>query len=190
MYKSKYKSWEPLYWRVLKREYDKILLITEDLIECRKYHEKNTNVTWETCSLRKWMNEEFIYTAFNNEEDRSRIALVLNSNPDFEYPAEGEDPTWDRVFALSIDEVRRYFKNDSDRMAALTPYVEKAYEGRVNISDKYKVNGRGTGRWWLRSPGVTTSSAAVVCTGGDVDGVGLYAWYSGASVRPALWLNL
>ena len=75
-------------------------------------------------------------------------------------------------------------------MAAPTPYVEKAYEGRVYISDKYKVNGRGTGWWWLRSPGVTTDSAAEVGLGGDVDGVGHYALNPGASVRPALWLNL
>ena len=193
MYESKYKPWEPLYWRVLKREYDKILLITEDLVECRKYHEECTNVTWETCSLRKWMNEEFIYTAFNNEEDRSRIALVLNQNPDYDYYevlAEGEDPTWDRVFALSIDEVRRYFKNDSDRMAAPTPYVEKAYEGRVYISDEYKVNGRGTGWWWLRSPAIFSSHAALVEIDGGVAELGGGVDHSGASVRPALWLNL
>ena len=193
MDKSKDESWEPLYWRVLKREYDKILLITEDLIECRRYHEDSIDVTWETCSLRKWMNEEFIYTAFNNEEDRSRIALVLNKNPDndyFEELVEGGDPTWDRVFALSIDEVRRYFKNDSDKMAAPTLYVEKNYKDNVYISKSYKVNGRGTGWWWLRSPGFYRYCAAYVLLVGVVNEDGLDVASSAGSVRPALWLNL
>ena len=193
MKKSKYESWEPLYWRVLKREYDKILLITEDLIECRKYHEEYTNATWETCSLRKWMNEEFIYTAFNNEEERLRIALVLNQNPDndfFEALVEGGNPTWDRVFALSIDEVRRYFKNDSDRMAAPTPYVEENYRDRVYISESYKVKGRGTGWWWLRSPGFSSDYGAIVNPVGFVREGGYAVGNFGGSVRPALWLNL
>jgi hypothetical protein len=186
------KIWKPLRWRMLRREHDKVLLITEDLIDCKQYHEKYVDITWEKCTLRRWLNEEFIIKAFTDEE-RTRIAWVCNQNPDNNYFKEvikGGNPTWDRVFALSIDEVRRYFKNDSDRMAAPTPYVEKAYEGRVYISDKYKVNGRGTGSWWLRSPGCTTDSAADVDHGGDVVGVGHYARNPWVSVRPALWLNL
>ena len=191
MDKSKYESWEPLYWRVLKREYDKILLITEDLIECRKYHEEYTSVTWETCSLRKWMNEEFIYTAFNNEEDRSRIALVPNQNPDNDYKdqVEGGNPTWDRVFALSLNEVIRYFKSIFDRMATPTPYVEENYNDDVYISKSHKVKRRRQGWWWLRSPSVASSSAATVSTD-VVDVTGFVVDLSGVSVRPALWLNL
>ena len=186
------KMWKPLRWRMLRREHDKVLLITEDLIDCKQYHEKYVDITWEKCTLRRWLNEEFILKAFTDEE-RTRIAWVCNQNPDNNYYKEvikGGNPTWDRVFTLSIDEVRRYFKNDSDRMAAPTPYVEKAYEGRVYISDEYKVNGLGTGWWWLRSPGVISNYAAdvghagVVCEHGD--GVGR----SAGSVRPALWLNL
>ena len=94
------------------------------------------------------------------------------------------------MFALSIDEVRRFFKNDSDRMAAPTPYVEKAYEGRVYISDIYKVNGRRTGWWWLRSPGIFRHLAAYVNLVGSINVYGYSVVSSAGSVRPALWLNL
>ena len=186
------KMWKPLRWRMLRREHDKVLLITEDLIDCKQYHEKYVDITWEKCTLRRWLNEEFIIKAFTDEE-RTRIAWVCNQNPDnncFKEVIKGGNPTWDRVFALSIDEVRRYFKNDSDRMAAPTPYVEENYRDKVYISEYYKVKGRGTGWWWLRSPGINSSNAARVSLDGVVNEGGGIVDHSTGSVRPALWLNL
>ena len=134
----------------------------------------------------------FILKAFSDEE-RARIAWICNQNPDNDYFNEridGGKTTWDRVFLLSIDEVKQYFKEQSDRMAAPTPYVEKEYEGRVYISDEYKVNGRGTCWWWLRSPGINSLSAAYVDHDGAFYEGGIVVDNSAGSVRPALWLNL
>ena len=101
---------------------------------------------------------------------------------------EGCKDTPDRVFALSIDEARELFADYEDRMAAVTPYAEK---GGSYVSANHRLrNGEGTGWWWLRSPGILGSDAANVHTGGDVLGFGSSVANSGASVRPALWLNL
>ena len=43
-----------LEWRVLHVEEDRALMVTEDGIECLPYNDKESNVTWETCSLRAW----------------------------------------------------------------------------------------------------------------------------------------
>jgi hypothetical protein len=177
---------QPLLWRMLRRECDKALLITEDLIDCRRYNEEYVDVTWEKCSLRRWMNEEFLLKAFTDEE-RARIAWVCNQNPDNDYygeAVEGGNPTWDRVFALSIDEAFMYFDNRDDRMAPVTPYAEN--------NSGHVVRGRETGWWWLRSPGFDSYFATFVnCDGGvDVYDGGLNVDYSSISVRPALWLNL
>ena len=73
-------------------------------------------------------------------------------------------------------------------MAAVTPYAKK---GGSDVYKNYKLrNGEGPGWWWLRSPGILGSDAANVHTGGDVLGFGSSVANSGASVRPALWLNL
>jgi len=180
---------QPLLWRMLRRECDKALLITEDLIDCRYYNEEYVDVTWEKCSLRRWMNEEFLLKAFTDEE-RTRIAWVCNQNPDNDYygeAVEGGNPTWDRVFALSIDEAFMYFDNRDDRMAPVTPYAENsgAYTDIGHV-----VRGRGMGWWWLRSPGISSSSAAGVGPDGGVGGHGFIVRDSSVSVRPALWLNL
>jgi len=58
-------------WRVLKTDGNSALIITESVIEQRAYHEEFTEITWEHCDLRKYLNEQF-YDAFD-PADRARI---------------------------------------------------------------------------------------------------------------------
>ena len=44
-------------WLVLRSEGSKVLLISKDALDCRKYSENSTETTWETCSLRNWLND-------------------------------------------------------------------------------------------------------------------------------------
>ena len=193
---------EPLLWRVLHVDNNRgrALLITEKLIDCRRYHDVLEDITWEDCSLREWMNGEFIETAFTKEE-ASKIVEVRNRNPDNPDGWEGQtidggNDTEDRVFALSLDEVkdnigrggsRTYFRNDDDRIAAVTPYAKERESGvwRYIITNGYK-----TGWWWLRSPGHFSIFAADVLYDGDVYDYGDNVSNSSVSVRPAFWLNL
>jgi len=46
-------------WRVLAVENGKALLITQDVIELRSYHNEKVDVTWETCELRAYLNGAF-----------------------------------------------------------------------------------------------------------------------------------
>ena len=113
---------QPIEWRVLTVENGRALVISEKLLDCVKYNEGYTDVTWETCTLRKWMNGEFLNKAFSSSE-QSKIATVTNQNPDNpEYGTQGGNATQDRIFALSIEEANQYFRNDGDRMAAPTVY--------------------------------------------------------------------
>ena len=182
---------EPLLWRVLEvdEKQKRALLITERLIDCRGYHERWEDITWGKCTLRQWMNDDFIRQAFTAEE-ASLILRVWNENPGhyrrgmrgIDMYVDDGNATWDRVFALSLDEVRRkdYFSNPNARTASMTLYAKQ------KTSDGYY-----TGWWWLRSPGIHSNYAACVLTYGDVAyEYGYSVDYSGASVRPALWLNL
>ena len=49
---------ETLRWRVLHvdREKGRALVITEKLIDCVKYHDVFEDITWEYCTLRRWMH--------------------------------------------------------------------------------------------------------------------------------------
>ena len=91
------------------------------------------------------------------------------------------------VFALSIDEANKYFKDNRARRAPVTPYAEA--KGSY-INSNYKSRGCGTGWWWLRSPGINSFKATFVNSDGDVYERGIYVNYPSVSVRPALWLHL
>ena len=110
-------------------------------------------------------------------------------NPDnIIYGTKGGRETRDRIFALSIDEAEKYFRDDMDRRAAVTPYAKR--QGGFVSSSNTTLDGQPAGWWWLRSPGLGGSNASIVNTGGGVNSLGINVGGFNVSVRPALWLNL
>jgi hypothetical protein len=63
--------------------------------------------TWESCSLRAWLNSEFLETAFTAKERRCILPMVLT--PERIGP---EQVTEDRVFALDIGTLKHCFDYD------------------------------------------------------------------------------
>jgi len=152
-----------LSWLILDKEEDKVFLLSELVLFDMKYNEELVSTTWETSSIRKYLNNEF-FNSFS-PEDRQRIALTRVMNGDIlftntlgimfgmEYhswiiPA-GND-TDDRIFLLSLDEVEHYFDNDSDRMARMAD--DHPWSGG-DIEYRW---------WWLRSPSRGTFCAVVI----------------------------
>ena len=179
---------EPLMWRVLALESGRGLLITDKLIDCVKYHETNASVTWETCTLRRWMNSDFIRKAFSSEEQARILTVTIPNRKRGIFGLEKGNPTSDKVFVLSIEEAEMYFRDDDDRMAAPTGYAK---EQGCWSSDNYSLpSGKKTDWWWLRSPGRDSYFAAGVFLSGFIDLLGYCVFSDGACVRPAFWLNL
>ena len=188
---------EPIKWLVLTREGGKALIICGAALDAKPYNEERKNITWENCTLRKWLNEDFYLEAFTKEE-QALIALtqvVNGDNPD--YKTEGGNDTEDAVFLLSIAEATEYFDDDVSRIASATQYAKdvgvydgghiKVYDEKLDI---YVVIRKGAGVIWLRSPGSTGDAAAYVDEDGtiEMDGYGVDSPYG--AVRPALWINL
>lgn len=65
-------------WRVLDIQNNTALIITEEIIDQRPYHDAYKDITWADCTLRKYLNGEF-YEKFN-ADDKSRIITVINKN--------------------------------------------------------------------------------------------------------------
>lgn len=174
------KSAEEIAWRVLAVQGDSALIVSVMSLDAQPYHDGWADVTWEKCTLRSWLNDEFYKAAFNYWE-RAVIELTQVVNEDNpEYMTKGGNDTMDYVFLLSIAEMETYFKDKEDRVAKPTAYAI-AKGARINRS-------RTGGWWWLRSPGRKRFEAAEVHPEGDaiVHG-GTGAVYEG--VRPALWIN-
>ena len=170
---------EPIRWRVLESG-SGLLLITEQAIDCRKYNEEYVSVTWETCSLRKWLNEEFISSAFNETEQGWIKASTVSTHKNPHYSTNPGVETVDMVFLLSIEEAENYFKTNEDRKCKPTQYAVK--QGVYVIG--------GNCPWWLRSPVLLWNHAADVEYGGWVKDGGTHVINDNLGIRPALWIDL
>ena len=190
---------KPIKWSVLKKDAKRALLISsyglnnksfrgklEGVTLMEAYHSKNKHkregVTWETCALRKWLNEEFYNTAFS-EDEKKRICTTKVKNADHsKYHTPGGCDTEDRIFLLSIREVKKYLPTEMERRIVPTPYAVK--QG-AQISEWYK-----TCWWWLRSPGEYPVDAVDVQCDGIINNEGSDVDLYSLAVCPALWVEL
>ena len=58
----------PIEWLVLAVQGNRALLLSRYELDAKPYNTLKTGVTWETCTLRTWLNGEFLNKAFTAEE--------------------------------------------------------------------------------------------------------------------------
>lgn len=175
---------EPIEWLVLDKQGDRMLVISRYALDCQPYNTKSTDVTWETCTLRSWLNTEFYNTAFDDREKTSVITTTVNNPNNAEYGTNCGNATKDKVFCLSIDEANRYFSSDEAREAEPTSYTV----GRGVYVRAYIKEDIGNCSWWLRSSGSSQINASRVEPYGTVNNYGSSVNYASYAVRPALWI--
>ncbi len=169
---------EAIEWQVLSVVNDRALLISRYALEARAYNDKSENITWENCTLRKWLNGDFYNDAFSSSE-KGQIVQVTNQNPiNPDYGTDGGKPTTDKIFLLSIDEVKQNF---SDSESLHCQATDHAIANGVDSSYFW---------WWLRSPGSRFNTAAGVSSYGDLSTIGGGVDSSVDAVRPVLWMKL
>ena len=166
---------EDIEWKVLAKEKGKLLLISEYALDCKPYNEEYEDVTWETSSIRRWLNGEFMRIAFTGAEQELIAEITVENSNNSEYGTKGGEDTNDKIFLLSVDEAEKYFASDEARDCALTAYA---------------IANGASGFWWLRSPGHGQDSAARVGSDGGVVTSGYNVDFGSFAVRPALWVNL
>ena len=156
-------------WRVLELRDGKALVLSERILMGRIYNP--TDATWETSDMRRYLNCVFYDNTFTAEEKAwiSESKIDNNDNPQFNTSGGGQ--TEDKVFLLSIEEAKKYFGNDSERIAL-------------------DVNSGRALWWWLRSPGGRSDRVAGVYNDGGIGVHGYSIRRETGGVRPALWINL
>lgn len=176
-------------WIVLDVQEDKALLISRYCLDSASYHYTQDDVTWETCSLRTWLNETFFDDAFGPmEQQMIENTTLVNPNNQKKGTAGGNDTT-DKVFLLSANEVKTYFTTDDARMCAPTKYAI-AQHAQVSSKGSVTADGYAPCCWWVRTPGFSSMEAVYVYYDGQIDYDGVLVTNFGFSVRPAIWVNL
>jgi RNA polymerase subunit RPABC4/transcription elongation factor Spt4 len=177
----------PIKWRVIDRSGDWALVITEESIEYQPYNNTEEEVTWETCSLRKWLNEDFYNRAFSPSEQNLIGVGTQYADSNSVNQLSGGNNTQDKVFILNISEAEGYFKTEDERKAVPSARakslaeIERKRQGNFVFPEDYG--------WWLRTPGATYRTAAQFTTYGMTwsCGVGVNRY---GYVRPVIWVAI
>ncbi len=186
---------EPIKWRVLDNIVDEnghsisqLLLLSDQNLDCKKYNDTVTSVTWKTSGIRTWLNGEFVNTAFSSDEQSAikTTEVVNDNNPDHDTP--GGVSTIDQIFLLSIAEAT------NENYGFTTDYISTSTREALNTQYAMQhgawTSNAGNGNWWLRSPGSQQDHAACVNNVGSVDGEGYDVESRDIAVRPAFKFNL
>ncbi|MBZ0277265.1 MAG: DUF6273 domain-containing protein [Anaerolineae bacterium] len=188
-------------WRVLQNTGSELLMLSEYILDCKRYHGEFVNITWRDCALRQWLNDTFYHVAFNAIERGFVKTTRCTDN------GEGNPDTYDKVFLLSVAEVNSLtdMLGKDFRRARGTEFakIEKADGCHLYVMDKnveadyINEDGQkyGCSWWWLRNQGRLKDkgndpSRAVFI--GTRASVRHYARVdlTGYGVRPAVKLNL
>lgn len=173
---------EDIEWLVLEVKDGKALVISKYALDCQPYNTSYTDVTWETCTLRKWLNNDFINAAFSANEKAMIPTVTVSADDNPYYSTNPGNATQDQVFLLSITEVNKYFSSNSARQGEPTNCAV--------ASGAYVNSSNGNCWWWLRSPGYDRNRVAGVSYDGFVYESGNYVHSDISAVRPALWIDL
>lgn len=185
-YQSNSSTKEPIKWRVLSVEGNEAFVVADKALDCQPYNKTEEDVTWETCTLRQWLNSTFLDAAFDEEEKSAiKTTTVVNEDSIF-FGTEGGNTTLDQIFLLLPNEVKNPsygFNSECYTESETRECKASAYAVENNCwtsSDSYA----GNCFWWLRSPG------GMKVNYDSWVGVGGHVCSDDCGVRPALNLNL
>ena len=206
-------------WQVLDVQGNQALIIADDIIFMRCYNEKDESCTWESSSIRRWLNSNF-YGYFSSSERAKIVETRVRNSDNLWYGTYGGSSTLDYIFLLSIEEAVQYFgdsgayynhtdnswliddRYNSERRAWLVfsdtqvnswlNYIVGERNGYMDKAIEWLDEYNGYPMWWwLRSPGSDSSSAAYVTDSGTIDIWGFDTInYDTVGIRPAMWIEL
>ena len=177
---------EPIEWLVISNEDDigRMRLVSRYVLDARPYNDDGGSVTWETSSIRSWLNNEFFNEAFSLDEQEILDDVLLTNDANPYSDTVGGDSTVDIVYLFSDFEADLYFDYDADRICEPTEYAIargcKVYDEYVSYKKGPKCD------WWIRLPGMAQNYAASVCYTGMIDYCGHGLASPAVGVRPAI----
>lgn len=125
----------------------KAFLISDKCLLIAQYNETREEVTWETSSLRAYLNEEFIADAFSEEEQGYIYPTNIYNLPNTSYgDVDAGEMTLDSVYIPDYSEYADFGLYVSDT-SELTAYA-KSMASELSDECVYVDNA-----WWMRNPG-------------------------------------
>ena len=167
---------QPITWKVLEVQNDKVLVISEKLLDSKAHTLQNESYQWTSYAKNNWSDiniwlNDTTESGFVALYGLSSVSMVEVSHKTEKGQAQQvERNSSEKVFLLSKTEVEKYFKDNTARIANL-------FGGEASP-------------WYLRTP-VNTTKGNSYCY--YVDSNGSFqeaAAYSEIRIRPAFWISI
>ena len=154
---------EPIRWRVLEEDGRGRLLFAEKPVAFLPYHRERDHTNWSECSLRRWLNKDFMEQCFTLSERMDILLTPVRNDAEERWKVENGPSTRDKAFVFNWPELEGYF-----------PTKE----------------GRACGQWyWLRGHGWSMLSPMAIYTDGTLYEYGVNKNSDEVGVRPAMWVR-
>lgn len=175
-----YNGAEVVQWRVLAKEDSKVLLISKYVLDGKRQNEDGYTYNWKDCSLRKWLNDDFLNATFSALEQELISITTVPSYTGSSFETNPEYNTQDRIFLLSVDEVNGCFRSVQARVCQPTDYAAAHMLPQKN----------GNCTWWLRPLDCDEPNAVIIDQNGDFEEKLKHSVAVNWGVRPAMWIDL
>ena len=158
-------------WRILVVQGSRMLLLSEQVLFTRAFHDSYEPANWETSDIRRYLNSDFLHTF--SAEERERIVQTQ------------ADAINDYVFLLSVDEIVTHLRG------TVREELNGADIWRITDENNiHRIAFDASGRyrwWWTRSAGMTDTTTVNVGLSGYIllDG---FPVVEEGGIRPAMWV--
>lgn len=189
----RYFIYEPIKWRIIEKNDDQAVLLADQIIDGSAYNFEATDVNWENCDLRVFMQEEIYENAFTDKEKQSIIHTEIKNLDNYYFKTECGEDTKDYIYVLSEEDI--FY---SDKAAA---HGFSRSDGIIDLARRFKpteyaiargawASKSGMGYWVLRTNGYSASNAVYVSDLGAVYNRGSYVNCLDAGILPAMTIDL
>lgn len=175
---------EAIEWIVLDKDDTGVLLISKYALDCQPYDTYEPALgqddwSWGICTLRSWLNDTFLDAAFNEIEKSEILISTVVTDGNSVY---AEEVTYDKIFILQLDEIKKYIGLDEASLCEPTEYAI------ANGADREIFGDICYRKWWVRAAQHPGDCAAYVIANSGYP-VTFENYWETACVRPALWVN-
>lgn len=95
---------ENIEWLVLAKRDNRLFVISRYALDCQQYNTEYVDISWENCTLRKWLNDDFFNAAFSDWEKDMIPTITVSKDKNPDYTTNPGSVTQDKIFLLSITE--------------------------------------------------------------------------------------
>ena len=206
---------DKIKWIILEKDEKnhRALLLSKYILDMHGFNENRNDFSWETSEIRHWLNNDFYNQVFDESEKRKICEVELESIVDYGRDIKDKRKTNDKVFLLSLEEMKKYFSFTRENQygvifgknatAKETDYAKHATFGYPSkAKNRFATFGLNTDKeitatwaignngYWLRSP-ISAENKGVVYMNalGRIYYYGLYPDVHALGLRPAVWVS-